>query len=300
MKAEIFLIIFFISISSLFAKENLNITSDKATVYKKLNKIIFEGDVISKYEEFTLKSDKMIVNYIEKDKKFTVKNISVFDNVYFTNETITATGKKGNFDVNKNLVVLQDNVIVQEKNNKLFSDYFEYNTLEKNFTISNKDNKKSNLTKNKNRVVLILEDIENQKLTCFDKLPYANQRELKNNLKTHSIVIYKDKKIKNYNNKNILFELVKNNNLKNVYIADKTISKTDAFLYIKGEVKCIYAPTISKSAISILDQYKIEYKVDEIINDISLVIRDKKILLLEEKLQNIDNVDKAYEIITNK
>ena len=150
----------FLTIHGVFAVENrekLTITAEKVEIFREKNEIIFTSKVVAKRNNFTLYTDKMIVNYTEsKGNKINITNIKAEKNVKFTTEKITATGDNGFYNVAQNLITLNNNVKATESGITVFAKKFEYNT------ITGKTNIIGNKTE-KEKVVIILDDVENLK-----------------------------------------------------------------------------------------------------------------------------------------
>ena len=140
----------------------IQIESNEILLKKKKNIIIFTGKVEAVQDKVDLFADRMNVRYAEIDKKIEVKNIKLFGNVMLKNETITARGDKGVYDLNKNLITLEDNVIINENDAVIFGEKLIYNTLTGETDIFSKSNDEKDDDK-KERITIILENINDLK-----------------------------------------------------------------------------------------------------------------------------------------
>ncbi len=135
----------------------LNITSDKVKIIRDKNEIIFIGNVKAVQDKFTLYSDKMIVKYKEqKNKKMDIESIRTEKNVKFMNDTITATSDEGLYNLKTNIITMKKNIKATESGITVFAEEFTYNT------ITGKTNIIGNQKQNE-RVLIILDDVENLK-----------------------------------------------------------------------------------------------------------------------------------------
>lgn len=120
-------------------------------------------------------------------------------------------------------------------------------------------------------------------------------------LNEYSLIVLKDNQITTSNERTLrpVLNYLDNSDLKNAYAFDRMIGRAAAWLYVYGNVKYVYADTISKPAIKILKQnnIKFEYKnlVDEVLN------YSKTDMCPFEKLtKDIDNPTTAYGLIYHK
>jgi lipopolysaccharide export system protein LptA len=132
----------------------IEITADKLEVFQAENKAIFTGHVVAIQAEQRLKGDQMIVYYkteAEKDqaknKKASpekteekaddaggnplnagsVKKIDVKGNVFLSTPEESASGDFGNYDVDAQLIHLNDHVVLTRGKNVLKGDKLVYN-----------------------------------------------------------------------------------------------------------------------------------------------------------------------------
>lgn len=86
---------------------------------------------------------------------------------------------------------------------------------------------------------------------------------------------------------------------KDAIIVDKVVGKAVAMLLIKAKVKYIYALTISKKAIAILDKFKIEYDYDTACDFIENRTHTG-MCPMEQSVDEINDIEEAYLILINK
>lgn len=116
--------------------------------------------------------------------------------------------------------------------------------------------------------------------------------------KASLVVEYKDGKINEYYSprvQDIVSILKQNKNgLKDTVIADKVVGKVVASLAIIAGVKKIYADTISRFAIEVLEQNDIEYEYKTAVD---YIMNSKKdgMCPMENKFKDETNLKKVYE-----
>ena len=147
-------------------KNNFNspikMQSNEILIKKNKNLIIFTGKVEAKQDKLNMFADKMFIKYKKnKNNKAEIKNIKLFGNVVLKNENITVRGDKGNYEMDNNLITLEENIIMNENDTVVFGKKMTYNTITEETNIyggveSENGNKKE-------RITIILEDINDLK-----------------------------------------------------------------------------------------------------------------------------------------
>ena len=131
--------------------------------------------------------------------------------------------------------------------------------------------------------------------------PAALKREMTENLGIHTLAIFKNGKIKYYNQRNLkpVFLALEENNIRDAFIVDRRISKASAILFAYGGAKHIKTPLMTKSAKEFFDKQGISYEADEIVD--SVLDKNSKIKCPQEKLVlDIDDPKTGYEILKQK
>lgn len=125
--------------------------------------------------------------------------------------------------------------------------------------------------------------------------------ELSEKLENHSLVVYQKGKISFQDEHGIqpLLIQIKKKGLKNAMVVDKTIGKAAALLMAYGKVKQVHTNIIAKSAIPVLEKYKIKYSYNEVVEYIQNATKDG-LCPMEQKVLNIDSPKKAYKIFTKQ
>ena len=160
------------------------IRSDIIDIKRKSQTVSFINNVVVEKDDSSLLAKKMVLFYNEdrkpRDKnskleeiknekiekpKISIKIIEARENVKIFSEEFVASGDFGYFDPQKNIFVLQQNVIVNNGTSIASGDKFIYNlTTKKGNFVGNKD--KSSIKKNDgdNRVVVVIgEDLQDKK-----------------------------------------------------------------------------------------------------------------------------------------
>lgn len=131
--------------------------------------------------------------------------------------------------------------------------------------------------------------------------PAALKREMTENLGIHTLAIFKNGKIKYYNQRNLkpVFLALEENNIRDAFIVDRRISKASAILFAYGGAKHIKTPLMTKSAKEFFDKQGISYEADEIVD--SVLDKNSKIKCpLEKLVLDIDDPKTGYEILKQK
>ena len=129
--------------------------------------------------------------------------------------------------------------------------------------------------------------------TCIDNLDKFTQEKFIADLYSNELIIfYKDGKIKksSTNDPKVLLSLVSQNNVKDAYVFDREVNKVSSFLYSKNKPLCLYTFSITKEAIKIFKKYDIKYIAENIVNK-------RKLIENEKIVKNIDDYNKAYNIL---
>ena len=133
--------------------------------------------------------------------------------------------------------------------------------------------------------------------------PESVVSEMVKNLDRHTLAIYKNGKIKYYNQRNLkpVFLALEDfhNDFSDCFIVDRRVSKASAMLFAYGNAKNIKTPLMSKSAAEFFDRTKINYQTDEIAD--SVVDKNSKIKCpLEKTVLYTDNPSYAYNLLKPK
>ena len=132
---------------------------------------IFTGNVVAIQNDTRLKSDKMIVYYTSQEdtqksnSKQTVKKIDVEGNVFLTTPEETASGDRGNYDVEGEKIHLYDNVLLTRGTNTLKGRELVYDFASGKSVISGGNVATSGASKGKERVraLFVPEDKDTKK-----------------------------------------------------------------------------------------------------------------------------------------
>lgn len=159
-KIILFFTIFFCfnSYSNNIIKQDINkpikIESDEISMKKDSNVMVFTGNVEAKQDNLIILTDKMLVEY--EGKKINITNIKVYGNVMLKNSNIVASSDKGEYDLKKNIIVLEDNVILTEKDVVVYGDKMTYDTIKQESKVYGSKNQN-------NRITIILDNVNNLK-----------------------------------------------------------------------------------------------------------------------------------------
>ncbi len=118
----IFNIIFVICLFNLITahSDTIIVSSEKLNVYRNNNVSVFSGNVYAEDDTIKLWSDKISMFYDETKKS--VYEIVAENNVKIIVNGVTAFGNYSKYKVNNEELLLEGNVVVIEKNNKIQSD----------------------------------------------------------------------------------------------------------------------------------------------------------------------------------
>ena len=100
--------------------ETIKVSSEKLNVYRDNNISVFSGNVYAEDDKIKLWSDKISMFYDETEKS--VYEIVAENNVKIIVNQVTAYGDFSKYQVNNEELLLEGNVVVIEKDNKIQSD----------------------------------------------------------------------------------------------------------------------------------------------------------------------------------
>ena len=112
-------IIYVCNLTAAYA-DTIKITSEKLNVYRENNISIFTGNVYAEDDKIKLWSDKISMFYDETKK--TVDEIVAEKNVKIIVNGVTAYGNFSKYLIDNEELLLEGDVVVIEKNNKIQSD----------------------------------------------------------------------------------------------------------------------------------------------------------------------------------
>lgn len=99
----------------------INIEADELEIQQNENIAIFTGKVTVIQGEFKLQSAKLVVTYQDVKKagksKREISKLNATGGVIVTSKTQTATGNWARMDVQKNIIIMGDEVVLTEGNN---------------------------------------------------------------------------------------------------------------------------------------------------------------------------------------
>ena len=162
MRIVYFLVLFNLFCFNAYSKNNfkqdinkpIKIESNEISMKKGSNVMVFTGDVEAKQDDLIILTDKMLVEY--EGKKVNITNIKVYGNVMLKNNNIVATSDKGEYDLKKNVIVLEDNIILTEKDVVVYGDKMTYDTVKQESKVYGSKNQN-------NRITIILDNVNNLK-----------------------------------------------------------------------------------------------------------------------------------------
>ncbi|MBL0317918.1 MAG: lipopolysaccharide transport periplasmic protein LptA [Alphaproteobacteria bacterium] len=108
----------------------VEINSDSLSVNQEKHLATFLGNVEAVQGSVIIRSEKMIVHYRDKkdnNDQSAVSLIEVIGKVFLTTEKETASGRQGEYNVDKKLVTLDGNVILTQGKNVIKGDHLVYN-----------------------------------------------------------------------------------------------------------------------------------------------------------------------------
>jgi lipopolysaccharide transport protein LptA len=140
------------------------IRSDIIDIKQKSLKIDFINNVMIEKGDDLILAKKVTLFYNNKsDKKtnnnFEIKEIKAYENIKFFNDEYNGSSDLATFNPNKNILILEKNVIINNGTSVLKGEKFIYDLATKkgNFEGNNIINKNSNLNQD-NRIIMIIGD----------------------------------------------------------------------------------------------------------------------------------------------
>lgn len=138
-------------------------------------------------------------------------------------------------------------------------------------------------------------------LTACAACPRPETSVLREQLKEHTLVVYKDGKPTFYDERGIqpLLIQIKQGTLKDAFVADRVVGKAAALLHVYAQVKEVYTPVLSKQAIPVYEKHNIPYTADKIIDN----IRNRTntdLCPMEKKVQNVNDPAEAYRLFSKQ
>ena len=124
----------------------------------------------------------------------------------------------------------------------------------------------------------------------------------KKNLLNHTICLCKDATCLFSDKKGIspMMDFINDNiDLNGYSVADLIVGKAVAFLFVKCNIKNVYAKVLSKSGKEILDKYHIYYEYETITEKI-INREGNDICPMEKAVLNSNDINEAYELLKNK
>lgn len=118
------------------SKAPIDITADRLEVLQADNKAIFTGHVVAVQADIRLTSDKMTVYYRKQEEKKAktkaavqqnaIRRIEVDGNVFMATPEETAAGASGVYDVERDQITLNKDVVLTRDKNTLKGDHLVY------------------------------------------------------------------------------------------------------------------------------------------------------------------------------
>jgi len=143
-------------------EKQIIIRSDFITIKQKSQQVKFLQNVLVEQNDSSLFANEMVVDYLENaNKKREINLITANKNVKLFNKNITATSDFGIYNPKKQLIILQDNVLVNDGKSIIAGNKFIYNLITKTGKFSNQKSLSKNKTTNEsldNRVTVIIGD----------------------------------------------------------------------------------------------------------------------------------------------
>jgi len=147
-------------------------------------------------------------------------------------------------------------------------------------------------------ILFLIFAISNMQSYALDNI---QKEEFVKQLMEYSLILSKDNKVttsKEHDLKPLLNNL-DNSNLENAYAFDKTVGRAAAWLYVYGNAKYVYADTISKPAIKILEKHNIKYEYKNLVSEIPNKNKTD-ICPFEKLIKNVKDETTAYGLIYAK
>ena len=110
-------------------KEEIKLEADNVNIIQDLGKAEFNGNVTINYSNLILKSDNVIVSYkIFNTNETRIISFSATGNLFITKGDNVLKGDSAFYNVEKNLITLEGNVIFNQKNNIVSGKKLIFNT----------------------------------------------------------------------------------------------------------------------------------------------------------------------------
>ena len=141
------------------------ISSDIIDIKKKSQKIDFINNVIVERQDFSMLAKKMTVYYFDNkiddnstNKNSSIKVIKAYENIKLFNNEFTAKSDVATFEPDKNIIILEKNVMVNNGTSVIKGDKFIYDVNLKKSQVFGQKNLKNLNEKIDERVTIIIGD----------------------------------------------------------------------------------------------------------------------------------------------
>ncbi len=141
------------------------ISSDIIDIKKKSQKIDFINNVIVERQDFSMLAKKMTVYYFDNkiddnstNKNSSIKEIKAYENIKLFNNEFTAKSDVATFEPDKNIIILEKNVMVNNGTSVIKGDKFIYDLNLKKGQVFGQKNLKNLNEKIDERVMIIIGD----------------------------------------------------------------------------------------------------------------------------------------------
>ena len=118
-KSGLIFFLLLIYINPILAEE-IQITSDKLTVDRKVNQSTFTGNVYAENKTFKIWSDKLIIEFNEDDEEIEI--IKSYNKVKINYENMSTLSDEAIYEPNTRILKLKGNVIAIENDNEITCD----------------------------------------------------------------------------------------------------------------------------------------------------------------------------------
>ena len=158
----IFYFVFFVYFALASNVKNTKITADTIKVNRLESLIYCIKNVVVEEDNLKITANNMKAKYKyiegQKENNYNLQYIQANKNVKLKTNEITATSDTAFFDMNKNIVILQNNVVLDDGTGKIYGEKLIYNTITEVAEMVGNQQKE-----NKERVIIILDDINKTK-----------------------------------------------------------------------------------------------------------------------------------------
>ena len=168
----LFPVVAFAQSAKIDGKQPVEITADTLEVQQKENEATFVGNVVAIQGDVRLKAERMTVYYAsaaekkgKEGEKQAIKKIDVEGNVFLATPEETASGARGDYDVEKQEIHLTGDVVLTRGANTLKGDKLTYNFESGHSMITGGAVAESGASKGKTRVraLFVPEDKKDKK-----------------------------------------------------------------------------------------------------------------------------------------